>query len=97
MRVSELQPFTGQRAVLFDHCIGKRKQVRRHLEPHRLGGLEVKDQFELRRQLHRQIARLFASQNAIYIGRGAAEEVDYIRPIGCQSADFDVVFIPVNY
>ena len=40
----------------------------------RLGGLEVKDHLKLGRELHREIARLFAAQDAIDIGGGATVE-----------------------
>ena len=41
----------------------------------RLFGLEIEEQLVFRRQLHREIARLLAAQNAIHIGGGATKEV----------------------
>jgi hypothetical protein len=34
----------------------------------RLGSLEIEDEFESRRMLHRKVIGLFAAQNAIHIG-----------------------------
>ena len=43
--------------------------VRRHVEAERLGGLEIDDQLELGRLLHRQVGWLLALEDAIDIGR----------------------------
>src|SRR5215475_8082576 len=51
-----------------------------------LGGLEVHGHLELGRKLHRQIARLFAAQNAIDIGGGAVKDVYHVDSVGEQSA-----------
>ena len=60
---------------LFDHLGGAQHDGWGYRKAERLGGLEVQDHLELGRKLHREIARLFAAQNAIDIGCGATKEV----------------------
>src|SRR5262249_21664776 len=52
----------------------------------RIGGLAVHDHLVFRRQLHRQIARLLAAQNAIHIRGGATKDVYIVRSVGEQGA-----------
>ena len=63
--------------------------VRRHVEAERLGGLEVDDQLELGRVLHRQVARLLALEDAVDIAGGAPENVQGVRRIRHQAALHD--------
>jgi hypothetical protein len=58
--------------ALFDHLVRKRKYVGRDFESNRPGGLEIEDDLKPEGQLHRQVARLLALENAIHIGRGPA-------------------------
>jgi hypothetical protein len=44
-----------QTASLFDHLVGERKQLRRHIETERFCGLEIDHEFEFDRLHHRQI------------------------------------------
>src|SRR5882724_12605240 len=55
---------------LFDHRIGARHHVRRHLDAERLRGLEVDHQFEFGRRLHRQVGGLFSLEDAIDVASG---------------------------
>jgi glyoxylase-like metal-dependent hydrolase (beta-lactamase superfamily II) len=50
---------------LFDHLVGAKQDRWRYRKAERLGGLEVHGQLELGRKLHREIARFFATQDAI--------------------------------
>ena len=52
------------------------EQRRRHGEPERLGGLEIDHQLELDRGLDGKLARLFALEDAIGIGRRAPKIID---------------------
>src|SRR5262249_47726423 len=61
----------GRRAHdLLDDLVGPQQQRRRDREAERLGGLEVDDELELGRLLHRKIGGLGTFQDLIYIGRG---------------------------
>src|SRR6516165_5549075 len=51
-----------------DHLISAQHYRWRYRKTERRGGLAVYDHLELGRQLHREIARLRAAQDAIHIG-----------------------------
>jgi hypothetical protein len=57
----------------------------------RHGGLAVHDHLEFCRKLHREIARLFAAQDAIHIGGGATKVVYWVGSVGQQTAVSDKV------
>jgi len=54
-----------QTRLLFDHLTGASEQRRRHVEAEGFRGLEVDDEIEFGRGLHRQICRLLALERTI--------------------------------
>jgi len=58
----------------------------RNSEPERLRGLQVDDQLEVGRCLHRQVRRFFTPQDAVDVGRRLPELVDEIGSVGEQPA-----------
>src|SRR6516165_8511897 len=70
----------------FDHLVGAQHYRWGYGKPERRGGLAVHDHLELGRQLHREIVRLLAAQNAIYRGGGLTIDVYEVGSIGEQTA-----------
>src|SRR6516164_3032183 len=79
---------------LFDHLVGAQQDRRGYRKAERLGGLEVHDHLEFCRKLHREIAGLFAAQNAIDISRGATNKVYLVGSVGEQTAVSGKVSLP---
>jgi hypothetical protein len=67
MRAPRRPRATRTRAASFDHLVGAGDQRWRHLQPERLGSLEVDDQLELVRLLHRQVCGLGALQYLVHV------------------------------
>ena len=61
-----------QIAYLFDHLIGAREQCGWNRDAERLRRLQVDNQLDLGRLLHRQVGRLFAFQDAARVDAGKA-------------------------
>ena len=74
-------PCVGAGACLFDHLVGAQQNRREYGKTERLGSLEVHDHLELARELHREVARLRAAQNAIDISGAATPGVASKRSI----------------
>ena len=83
-------------APLFDDLVGGSEQIGRHAEAERLGGLEIDGKLELRRQLHGQVGRLLALEDAIDMGCRAPEEIGVVDSIGGQAVRRDHVSIGVD-
>ena len=77
------QKRTSSRSL--DHLIGASKQSCWHIKTEGLGGLEIDHQFVLGRRLHREVARLFALEDAIDVAGRPTELADHIRPVGDQA------------
>ena len=77
---------SGHRPSLFDHFVCAGKERRWHGEAKRFGGLEVDHQLVLGRRLHRKLARLLASEDAVDIASRLPEPVVRIGPVGDQAA-----------
>src|SRR6266568_150431 len=57
----------------FDHLVGSAEECGRHSEAERLGGLQVDNEFELGRLLHRQVCGLLTLKNAAGVNAGVAK------------------------
>src|SRR5215510_9324095 len=85
-----------QHSCSFDDLVGASEQCRRHINAERFRGLEVDQQLELGRSLHRQVGRLLAFKDAVDVAGSAAELVEEIGPIGHKAAGVDEKAVPVN-
>src|SRR6266700_3274920 len=74
-------PYASQQiASLFDHLVGTAEQRNWHRKTQRLGSLEVDDEFNFRRLLHRQVSGFLAFQQSpgiepeliVCVGKAAA-------------------------
>src|SRR5262249_53534979 len=75
---------------------GAREQRDRWVETKRLRGLEIDDQLEFGGLLDRQIARLFAPEDAIDVRRGAPVQLDVLDTVGRKSTPDRVVTVSIN-
>jgi len=66
---------------LIDYFVGADKKRVRYGQPKRLGGLEIKHEFEFRRLLDREFRGLCAFQYFVGIGRRAAKIIGDVLPI----------------
>src|SRR6516162_1417285 len=66
-----------------------RGQRRRNLQPDRLGGLEIDDELEFRRHLHRKVSRLFAAKDAIDVLCRLAQSVLEVVTVADEPAGLD--------
>jgi hypothetical protein len=76
---------------LLDHLIGQEEQRWRHRDPQYLGGLQVNDQLELRRLLHRQVGGLGTLQDLVHIRRPAPVPVRRARPLADEAAGLHIL------
>jgi len=58
-------------------------------QPDRFGGVEIDDELERRRLLHRQVFRVGASQNPVDVGRSPIELFREVGAVAHQSADLN--------
>ena len=71
----------------FDHLDGAAEQRERHGDAERLSGFEVQEHFNLRALLHKQVARLFAFENAGGVDSGLLVRVCETAAIAEQTTD----------
>jgi hypothetical protein len=72
-------------ARLLDHLVRLEQERRRDREAQGLGGLQVDDEIELHRPLHRQVPWLGAFRDAIHIVGRAPEQIREARSIAHQA------------
>src|SRR5271157_4840714 len=70
----------------FDHFVGARDQLWRHLQAERLGGFQIEDKAELARLLNREAAGARALEDAVDIIGGALKLRLQVKPIGNEPA-----------
>ncbi len=63
---------SAAKVELFDHLVGASEQGERHGDAERLRRLQVDNQLDLGRLLHRQVGKLFAFQDAARVDAGKA-------------------------
>src|SRR5215471_13915060 len=76
-----------------NHLIRPRQHVGRNRKADLLCGLEVDDQLELGRLLHRQIGGLSSLENFVNVIRDAAVAVREFRPVGHESASVRICYV----
>src|SRR5215470_17473199 len=73
-----------------DHLVGAHEQGRSDGEPKGFGSCKVENEFDLGRELYRQIGRLLALQNSVHVVGGSAIVLTQIDAIADQAAVLDV-------
>src|SRR6516165_3943818 len=95
-RLCHLSAINRHNQRLFDDLVGAQQNRWGYLKAQRRGGPAVHDHLELGRELHREIARLLAEQNAIHIGGGTTKEVYRVGSVGEQSAVSRIVRLRID-
>ncbi len=86
----------GTHAASFDHLVGAGEQHLGNLDAERLRGLEVDGELDRGRLLDRQVAGFRAFEDAVYVARGAAPELEGIGRVGHEAALTDGCADPVD-
>src|SRR6266853_2096978 len=71
---------------LLDDLVRLEEERRGNRDPQRLRGLQVDEQLELRRLLHRQVGGLGTLQDLVHIDGSAAADVERAWPVGYEAA-----------
>ena len=88
----DIDRLTGRNRALvtpaqsFDDLVDAQQERFRDREAERLRGLEVDDQLELARLLHRQVGGLRALQDPVHVGGAAPKQVGQARAVGHEAA-----------
>src|SRR5262245_60603482 len=90
---SILRPYTPR---LFDHLVSPCEHLRWNRQSNLFRGLQVNDEFKLRRLLYRQISRFGAFQDLVHVNSSAPMEVNDVCPIGHEATGFHKLLLEVN-
>ena len=85
-----------QRTSLFDHLVGGHEQLIRHGDPEHLRCFEIEHGLVPSRHLNREIGRISASQNTVYIRCSELKQIDNVAPIRHQSSGHDKIAVVIN-
>ena len=75
-----------QRTRSFDQFVSANEERQRHVEPERLGGLEIDNQLDLGGLLHGEISRFRSFEDSVNVEGSPAIHVDVIWAIPDQCA-----------
>src|SRR5215471_8493724 len=78
-------------ALLLDHLVGAHKEGLWDLQAHSLRGLQIHDQLELDRHLHRKIGRLCPTKNLVDVGCGLTIRVGGDVPVGEETTALGII------
>src|SRR6266851_6950014 len=81
---------------LLDHLIGPLQERLRDRQAEGLGGLEVDDQFKVRRLFDWYVGRLGTSEDLVHHDGRPAEEIFETRAVGHQPPTLDEALVPIN-
>src|SRR5262245_54274914 len=79
--------------AFLDYFIRPREKFRRERQTDLLRCLQIDDEFELCRLLHRQVGRFGTFQNLVHVNSGTAIEVIEVSPIGHETALIDKLLL----
>src|SRR5215831_11406478 len=94
--VCQLGAINRHNQQLFDDLGGAQQNRWGYGKAECLGGLAVQDHLKFCRELHREIARLLAAQDAIHIGGGTTVVVSRVESVGEQTAVSDKLRIRID-
>src|SRR6516165_3591340 len=87
---------SAAKSPLFEHLVGEREQLCRHVETECLGGLEIDDELEFRGLHDRQVGGLFTLENATRIKSNLSVLLDQTGPVTDKPTRHDELTIRVH-
>src|SRR5579862_4951226 len=89
-------PPQATRCISLDHFVGAGNHCSRYGDAERLCSLKIARQLESRGQLHRQIRRIGALQDAIHVVCGSTKQIRIIHPVRNQTTRRDHITVGVD-